>query len=131
VLLAPHALWVSSWPFAEYTKHEWAGAWVNSCFRKETDDGEASEYIREAVAATRCHWLDVPVLGMVTFIDPKEVKPRMIRGRPTWGHSYLKAGFKHIGYTKAGLWAFQMLPADMPEPVPALGFTPNLLRNIA
>jgi len=25
------ALWVTSWPFAEYVKHAWAGAWVNSC----------------------------------------------------------------------------------------------------
>jgi len=26
------ALWVTSWPFAEYVKHDWAGAWVNSLF---------------------------------------------------------------------------------------------------
>jgi hypothetical protein len=51
---------------------------------------------------------------MVTFIDPKHVAPRMIRGRPTWGYSYFRAGFKHVGYTKGGLWAFQMLVQDMP-----------------
>jgi hypothetical protein len=56
----------------------------------------------------------------VTFIDPVKVKPRMVRGRPTWGHSYLKAGFKHVGYTKGGLWAMQMLPADMPAACPAI-----------
>jgi hypothetical protein len=22
------ALWVTSWPFAEYVKHAWAGAWI-------------------------------------------------------------------------------------------------------
>jgi hypothetical protein len=120
VLLADSALWVTSWPFAEFTKHEWAGAWINSCFRKECE-GEASEYIREAVAATRHIWPEIPALGMVTFIDPKEVKPRMVRGRPTWGYSYMRAGFKHIGYTKAGLWALQMEPRDMPEPCPATG----------
>ena len=114
------ALWVSSWPFAEYVKHEWAGAWVNSCFRKE-GDGLASDLIRQAVAATRFNWRDVPALGMVTFIDPAKVKPRMVRGRPTWGHSYLAAGFKHVGYTKAGLWAFQMEPKDMPDAAPACG----------
>lgn len=29
------ALWVTSWPFAEYVQHAWPGAWMNSCFRKE------------------------------------------------------------------------------------------------
>lgn len=107
------AFWVSSWPFAEYVKHDWPGAWINSAFRKDCE-GKASGMIRSAIAVTRSIWPDVPALGMVTFIDPKHVKPRMIRSRPTWGHSYLEAGFKHVGYTKAGLWAFQMLPADMP-----------------
>ena len=110
------ALWVTSWPFAEYVKHAWAGAWVNSCFRKECE-GNASDFIREAVACTLGVWPDPPELGMVTFIDPKHVKPRMIRSRPTWGHSYFEAGFTHVGYTKGGLWAFQMLPTEMPEAV--------------
>ena len=111
------AVWVSSWPFAEYVKHQWAGAWVNSMFRKE-GPGIASAMIREAVAATRWKWPDVPILGMVTFIDPKHVAPIMVRGRPTWGRSYLEAGFYHVGYTKGGLWAFQMHPDAMPSPVP-------------
>jgi hypothetical protein len=34
---AADALWVSSWPFAEYVKHAWAGAWVCSCFRSGAD----------------------------------------------------------------------------------------------
>lgn len=114
VLKAGEMLWVSSWPFAEWVKHEWAGAWINSCFRKECP-GKASEYIRQAVAATRWHWPNVPNLGMVTFIDPEHVQPRMVRGRPTWGHSYFEAGFKHVGYTKGGLWTMQMIPADMPD----------------
>lgn len=47
---------------------------------------------------------------MVSFIDPAKVQPRPIRGRKTWGHSWFEAGFSHVGYTKAGLWTFQMLP---------------------
>lgn len=120
VLLAAGALWVTSWPFAEYVKHDWPGAWINSCFRKECA-GKASEYIRQAIAATRWNWPDIPASGMVTFIDPAEVEPRKIRGRPTWGHSYFEAGFKHVGYTKAGLWTFQMLADDMPEPLAPIG----------
>lgn len=133
------ALWVTSWPFAEFTKHAWAGAWLNSMFRKEGGTDHASEYIREAVAATRAvaetdpMWEAgrVPALGMVTFIDPSKVKPRMIRSRPTWAHSYMEAGFKHVGYTKAGLWALQLEPRDMPEPRAPSGWQSTLLEASA
>ena len=48
------ALWVTSWPFAEFTKHAWAGAWVCSAFRNEAPDLYlSSDLVREAVAATR------------------------------------------------------------------------------
>ena len=112
------AVWVTSWPYAEYTKHAWAGAWVNSLFRKECD-GLASEFIRDAVAATRSVW-EPPDLGIVSFIDPNEVKARKIRGRLAIAESYFAAGWKHVGYTKAGLWVMQQLPEDMPESAPAL-----------
>jgi hypothetical protein len=127
------AYWGSSWPFAEYVRHAWPGAWICSAFRREDESlGNASDLIRDAVAATR--WLAIngpdaeswkrgalPALGMVTFIDPNQVTPRKIRSRSTWGHSWFEAGWKHIGYTKAGLWTFQLLPADMPEPKMPVG----------
>ena len=107
------ALWVTSWPFAEYTKHEWAGAWVNSCFRNE-GAGLSSELILRAVAATRHYWPDVPELGMITFVDAGKVRKKRDPGR-----CYRKAGFKHVGFTKTNnLWAFQLLPEDMPEAAP-------------
>lgn len=103
------ALWVTSWPFAQYVKHAWAGAWVNSLFRNE---GEvlSSLLIREAVAATIAYWQEVPELGMVTFIDTKKV-----RKKRDWGRCYRKAGFEHCGWTKGGLFALQMKPEMMPE----------------
>lgn len=104
------ALWVSSWPFAEYVKHAWPGAWINSTFRKE-GPGLASEMIREAVAITRHKW-EPPALGMVTFVDPDKVKHKRDPGR-----CYIKAGFRLVGKTKGGLLAFQMLPEEMPEPI--------------
>ena len=107
------ALWVTSWPFAQYVKHAWAGAWVNSLFRSE-GAGVASELIREAVAVTRSIWTP-PELGIVTFVDTKHVAPKMVRGKPIYGYCYLKAGFRHLGFTMGGLWAWQMLPAEMPE----------------
>lgn len=110
VLLADAALWVTSWPFAEYVRHRWAGAWVNSCFRREGGP-LASELIREAVAATRWHWPDVPPLGMVTFIDRDEV-----RKKRDFGRCYRRAGFEVVGETEGGLLALQLRPECMPEP---------------
>lgn len=128
VLLADAALWVTSWPFPEYVKHAWPGAWINSCFRRE-GGSVASELIREAVAATRWKWSDVPRLGMVSFIDPKKVTPRMVRGRMTWAQCYFDAGFVHVGYTKGGLWAMQLHPSDMPEPCEPIGAQPWLVMS--
>lgn len=107
------AFWVTSYPFPEYVRHAWAGAWVCSAFRNE-GAGIASEMIRDAVAATRAHFGEPPELGMITFIDAKKVKPTKVHGRDTWGYTYIKAGFKPVGKTKGGLLAFQLLPEDMP-----------------
>ena len=121
VLLERHekAFWVTSWPFAEYVKHAWAGAWVCSAFRSE-DAGDSVELIRQAVAATRAHFGEPPELGMVTFVDTKHVEPVMTHGVPTWGRTWRKAGFRYVGKTKAGLLAFRLAPLDMPNAEPAL-----------
>lgn len=129
VLLADNALWVTSWPFAEYVKHAWAGAWVNSLFRKE-GEGIASEMIRAALAVTRWYWPDVPGLGLVTFIDPRKVKPMKRHGQDVWGYSYLRAGFFEDGETAGGLLAFRILPNDIPEPEPPLEAQLSLLGGV-
>lgn len=122
------AFWVTSYPFAEYVRHAWAGAWVCSAFRNEGPH-LSSELIREAVAATLWKW-DAPSLGMVSFVDRSKVRTR----RAGWGKCYLRAGFdlarcpEHGGEerktcaacrseTEAGLLALQLLPGDMPEPL--------------
>lgn len=102
------ALWVTSWPFAEYVRHAWAGAWVNSLFRNESSH-LSSELIREAIAATRSLW-EPPSLGLVTFVDASKVRS----SNP--GYCYLMAGFERVGKTKGGLLAFRISPDEMPEP---------------
>lgn len=102
------AFWITSYPFARYVKHAWAGAWVCSAFRNE-GHVLSSELIREAVAVSRWEW-PTPELGMVTFVDTKKT-----RKKRDPGYCYLKAGFKNVGFTKGGLVALQMLPEDMPE----------------
>jgi hypothetical protein len=124
VLLAEAAVWVTSWPFAEYVKHQWAGAWVNSLFRREGGPIMASDLIRQAISVSRWHFGEVPPLGIVTFVDPDKVRRKRDPGR-----CYLRAGFRHVGHTKGGLLAFQMLPDEMPapeQPAPSLAKSPQL-----
>lgn len=108
------ALWITSWPFAEYVLHEWAGAWVCSCFRNESSI-LSSELIRQAVAATRFKYPEVPELGMITFVNAEKTRRRRSKRSPI-GKCFLEAGFKAVGMTKSGLHAFQLEPFDMPEP---------------
>jgi hypothetical protein len=95
------ALWVTSWPFAEYVRHAWAGAWVNSCFRNESTT-LSSDLILAAVIESARKW-PIPDLGMVTFVDESKTKHKRDPGR-----CYIRAGFKRVGYTKGGLVALQM-----------------------
>jgi hypothetical protein len=123
------ALWVSSYPFAEYVRHVWAGAWVCSLFRNESEH-LSSALIREAVAITRSVW-PVPDLGMVSFINTQKTRRKRDPGR-----CYLRAGFRPAycprhawldlilpdcpscqSRTAGGLVAVQMLPDDMPDPI--------------
>ena len=112
VLRTPEAdaLWVTSWPLAEYAHHAWAGAWICSAFRNESPH-LSSALILEAVAATRWRWPELPPLGMVTFVDPARVRRKRDPGR-----CFRRAGFDVVGRTtERGLVALR-LPADaMPE----------------
>lgn len=119
------AYWVTSAPLAEFVQHAWAGAWLCSAFRNE-GAGVASRMIVEAVAATLAFYGQPPPLGMVTFIDRAKVRPTLVRGRKTWGWTFLRAGFRVAGETKGGLLALQILPADMPAPQPAIGMQAGL-----
>lgn len=102
------AVWVTSWPYAEHVKHAWAGAWVCSIFRNEGPH-LSSDLIRAAVAHTRAHWPSVPPLGMVTFVDGTQVKPKRDPG-----YCYIRAGWRPVGRTAGGLRVLQQLPAEMP-----------------
>ena len=64
----------------------------------------SSDLIRDALAATRWKWPDIPELGMVTFVDMKKTKPKRDPG-----YCFLCAGFERVGETKGGLAALQIL----------------------
>ncbi len=111
------ALWTTSFPFAEFTKHRWAGAWVNSLFRNERRDLHlSSDLIREAVSLTRWRYGEPPSLGMVSFINRDEVKHKRDPGR-----CYIRAGFEYDGETQGGLIAVRLRPDNMPPPQMPIG----------
>lgn len=74
------ALWVTSWPFAGYVRHAWAGAWMCSCFRNESTV-LSSVLIAEAVAITRGIYGEPPPLGFVTFVDESKTRRKRDPGR--------------------------------------------------
>lgn len=91
------ALWVTSYPYAEYVLHRWKGYLVNSLFRNE-GAGIASELITEALRLSRETFGSH--LSMVTFIDPNHVRPIKRRGDDWYAYTYERAGFVFDGYTK-------------------------------
>lgn len=131
VLTIPdQAVWVTSWPFAEYTRHAWAGAWMCSLFRNECPEVyRSSDLIREAVAATRWRFGEPPPEGVVTFVNPAKVPGVPVRGRRVYGWSFGRAGFRHVGFTKGGLWAWQLQPEAMPESEPPILRQPSLFAG--
>ncbi len=109
------AVWVTSWPFAEYVRREYADAWICTLFRNESII-LSSELILEAVAVTRWKYGTPPASGMITMIDAGKIKS----ANP--GYCYKIAGFQHVGYTKrAGLHIVQMTPERMPAPASPIG----------
>lgn len=104
------AFWVTSWPFVQYVRHAWAGAWICSAFRNE-GSVLSSHLIRQAVSATRWKYPEPPELGMVTFVNAGKVRRKRDPGR-----CFLRAGFRNVGKTKGGLIALQLLPDQMPAP---------------
>lgn len=71
-----------------------------------------------------------PPFGMVTFVNRKEVRPAAARLRhdfigpiPTYGQTFLQAGFEVIGETKGGLLALGMKPSKFPAAIGVPGTT--------
>lgn len=116
------ALWVTSWPYAEYVKHAWPGAWVCSLFRNE-GTGLSSDLIQQALAATRSIW-EPPPLGLITFVNAGKVRHKRDPGR-----CFLKAGGEVVGETKGGLVAIQFVPAKLPAAAAPIGRQAELLLS--
>lgn len=109
------ALWVTSWPFPEYVRHAWPGAWVCSLFRNESEY-LSSDLIRHAVTHTLWRFGSPPSAGFVTFVDSSKTRRKRDPGR-----CYRKAGWEPCGFTKGGLVALKLAGAEMGNPVEPIG----------
>ncbi len=118
------ALWVTSWPRAEYAFYP--DAFICTLFRNESG-ALASDLIRQAVAATLWKYGPAPEHGMLTFIDAGKVKPKR---NP--GYCFLKAGFVEAGRTKKSGLVILQLPIDaMPAAEPPNGAQLRLFEGVA
>lgn len=96
------AFWITSWPYGEYVRHAWPGAWICSAFRNERPDvWLSSDLITAAVAATLDVW-PMPAEGLVTFVNDAKTRHKRDPGR-----CFRRAGFEHVGETKGGLVALR------------------------
>jgi len=87
-----------------------------SAFRNE-GAALSSELISAAVSATRYVFGDPPPMGFVTFVDRSKTRPKADPG-----YCYQRAGWRPCGRTKTnGLYALQLMPADMPAACAPLG----------
>jgi hypothetical protein len=68
-------------------------------FRNESDE-RASDLIRQAVQLARERWWADE--RFYTYIDPRKVKPTMVRGYPVWGWCFYKAGWSFDSVGKGG-----------------------------
>lgn len=73
---------------------------VNCAVFRNEGTALASALILEAESIPARDW---PGERLYTYIDPKKVKPTMVRSRPVWGFCFYQAGWKFAGLTKTGL----------------------------
>lgn len=76
-------------------------------YRNEQHEVKASVLIRQAVHLARERWW--PDERFYTYIDPRKVKPVLVRGIPCFGFCFWKAGWHFVGVGKGGkfIWALE------------------------
>jgi hypothetical protein len=90
-------------------KHRKDGQEGVNCTIYRREHGEvASKLLRDAMDHAWVRW---PAARLFTFINPRKVKPTMMRGRPTWGHCFYEAGWRFEGLTQQGLHILAGYPA--------------------
>jgi len=125
VLVRGDAGAICAWRYAKIRKDDQTG--IECCiFRRE--HGElASLMLREAMHLAWVRW---PEERLFTFVDPRRVRPTMVRGRPVWGYCFYQAGWRFEGLSKKGLHILFCLP-EWVRPNAQLHLKRNALRTVA
>lgn len=73
------------------------------------NDGKelASELILRAEDLARARWGDE---RFYTYVDPRHVRPTMVRGVPVWGWCFFKASWTFAGVSKSGKIIWEKFP---------------------
>ena len=85
---------------------------VNCAFFRNEGAGRASDLIREAAAIAWERW---PGERLYTFVDPGKVRHKRDPGR-----CFLRAGWRHVGWTKGGHGKNSLRILECLPPIPAL-----------
>lgn len=105
LLLTSDATAVCAWRQERYRFDGQVG--VECCiYRREAGD-LASVLLRQAMDLSWKRW---PGQRFFSFVDPRKVKPTMVRGHPVWGFCFYKAGWRFAGLTKKGLHILECVP---------------------
>lgn len=82
-----------------------------NCAVFRNEGGELSSML--ILEAEAYAWRKWPGERLYTYVDPKEVRPTMVRGYPVWGWCFYRAGWHFAGLTKGGLHVLEKLAADI------------------
>lgn len=96
VLLSPRADAVFGW--RKFISRDEQDGINCAIFRNEGPE-LAHQLILSAETLAAARW---PGERFYTYVDPRKVKPTMVRGLPVWGWCFMKAGWKFAGVTKSG-----------------------------
>lgn len=82
---------------------------VNCCIFRNEGDELSSWLIERAVDEARTTW---PTERLYTYVDPRKVRPTIVRGIPCFGFCFLKAGWKFAGVTDGGKFIWELTQAS-------------------
>jgi hypothetical protein len=102
VLISPCGLALFVWRREKYRLDDQAG--VNCAVFRNEGAGLSSDLIRGADAAAWERW---PGLRLFTFVDPKRTRHKRDPGR-----CFLRAGWRHAGWSKTGLRILECFPTE-------------------
>lgn len=73
---------------------------INCAIYRNESENRATDLLRQAMVIAWTRW---PLERFYTYINPRKIKPTMVRSHPVWGWCFYKCGWSFEGLTKSGL----------------------------